>query len=139
MKVLQITIGFLPVLSMAAVVERDTGLCVGIAYKDIIAPGGAGTIEYQGFGVVGLDGSNPKYDAGSLNNMHASDLCGKNVDGQVVNCNGDVSQTCSGYGVANYNGWNCRTICGGDPSPCWRQGAGAKYAGINGVIICDRR
>jgi hypothetical protein len=114
-------------------------LCVGIAYKDILAAGGRGSVEYQGFGVVGTDGSNPKYDAGSINNMHASDLCGKNVNGQVVNCNGDVSRTCSGYGVASYNGLNCRTVCNGDPSPCWRQGAGSQYAGINGVIICDRR
>lgn len=43
MKVLQITIGFLPVLSLAAVLARDTitpGICVGIAYHDTDAPGG---------------------------------------------------------------------------------------------------
>ncbi|KAI0123924.1 hypothetical protein BJ170DRAFT_66641 [Xylariales sp. AK1849] len=143
MKVLQITIGFLPVLSLAAVLARDTvspAICVGIAVKDVLASGGAGELEYQGFGEVGTDGSDPEYDASSLDTYEASDLCDQTVNGQVVTCNGDVSQTCSDYGVATYNGLNCRTICtsDGDPDPCWKQGAGSSYAGINGVIICDQ-
>jgi hypothetical protein len=89
--------------------------------------------------VVGIDGSNPKYDAASLNTMHAKDLCGKNVNGQVVNCNGDISQTCSDFGIANYNGLNCRTVCSSknDPVPCWRQDAGSSSAWITGVLICN--
>jgi hypothetical protein len=143
MKVLQITIGFLPVLSLAAVLKRSTispGLCVGIAYKDIEAPGGGGDIEYQGFGEVGTDGSNPVWDASNINTYQATDLCGQTVDNQVVTCNGDVSQTCSAYGVATWNSLNCRTICtsNGDPSPCWRSDKGTETDGIIGVIICDQ-
>lgn len=102
--------------------------------------GGAGALEYQGFGEVGTDGSNPVYNAASLNTYQASDLCGQSVNNQVVTCNGDVSQTCSAYGVATYNGLNCRTICvsSGDPAPCWSSNSGSSQAGINGVIICDQ-
>jgi hypothetical protein len=143
MKVLQITIGFLPVLSLAAVLARDTitpAICVGIAWKDIVASGGGGTLEYQGFGEVGVDGSDPEYDAGSLDTYSNSDLCGQTVNGQVVTCNGDVSGTCAAYGVATWNGLNCRGYCTdtGDPSPCWRSDSGSSQAGINGVIICDQ-
>lgn len=143
MRVLQITIGFLPVFSLAAVLTRDTvspAICVGIAYKDIIGSGGTGELEYQGFGEVGTDGSDPEYDAASLDTYEASDLCDQTVNGQVVTCNGDVSVTCSDYGVATWNSLNCRTICtdSGDPSPCWMDGAGSEYDGIIGVIICDQ-
>jgi hypothetical protein len=143
MKVLQITIGFLPVLSLAAILQRDFVTpvpCVGIAIKNILGPDGEGEIEYQGFGEVGTDGSDPEYDASSLDTYKASDVCGKTVKGQVVNCTGDVTQTCSGYGVANWNNLSCRTICtdNGDPSPCWRSDAGSENEEIVGVIICDQ-
>ncbi|KAI0127775.1 hypothetical protein BJ170DRAFT_386867 [Xylariales sp. AK1849] len=143
MKVLQITVGFLPVLSLAAVLARDTvspAICVGIAYKEIEGAGGGGELEYNGWGEVGTDGSNPEYDASSLDTYQAADLCGATVNGQVVTCNGDVTQTCSAYGVATYNGLNCRTICtsSGDPSPCWLSSSGSANAGISGVIICDQ-
>jgi hypothetical protein len=143
MKVLQITIGFLPVLSLAAVLTRDLvspAPCVGIAIKDILGPDGEGEIEYQGFGEVGIDGSDPEYDAASSNTYSASDVCDQTVNGQVVTCIGDVTQTCSAYGVATWNSLSCRTICtdSGDPSPCWRSDAGSESESIIGVIICDQ-
>jgi len=113
MKLLHITVGFLlPVLSMAAVLQRDLVMpapCVGIALKDLQAPGGAGELEYQGFGVSGIDGQDPHYDASSLDTYSPGDLCDREVNGETVNCTGDITVKCVGYGVANYNGLSCRT------------------------------
>jgi hypothetical protein len=143
MKANQLTIALLPALAQAAVLIRDTispAICVGIAYQDTLAAGGAGEIEYQGFGESGIDGSNPVYDASSLDTYYENDLCGQTVNGQVVNCHGDLSVKCSGYGLADWNGLNCRTECtdSGDPAECWMQGAGSSYAGIYNVIVCDQ-
>jgi len=136
------TIGFMPVLSLAAVLTRDLvnpAPCVGIAVDNILGPGGIGEIEYQGFGVVGIDGSDPKYEAESSYTYSAADLCGQTVNGQVVTCIGDITQTCAGYGVATYNSLSCRTICPdiGDPTACWRSDSGSANEFIVGVIICD--
>jgi hypothetical protein len=144
MKVFHLTAGLLPTLSLAFILPpRDLvhpAPCVGIAYKDIIAGDGKGELEYNGYGVVGIDGSNPKWDAGDLNTLQAKDVCDKTINGQKVTCSGDVSKQCAGYGVASYNNLNCRTICPsiGDPLDCWQSGAGSEYDGIHGVIICDQ-
>ncbi|KAI1324080.1 hypothetical protein F5Y16DRAFT_402837 [Xylariaceae sp. FL0255] len=75
MKALQISIGFLPTLSLAGILTRDLvtpAPCVGIAIKNIIGPDGIGELENQGFGVVGIDGSDLEYKAANFNTLYIS-------------------------------------------------------------------
>jgi hypothetical protein len=78
------------------------------------------------------------------------DLCGATIGNAIVNCDddGDITQSCSGYGVATYteadntqNSWTCRTQCGpsGDPSFCFSALNGIFFGNsLGAVLICDR-
>ncbi|KAI1264387.1 hypothetical protein F5Y18DRAFT_80766 [Xylariaceae sp. FL1019] len=146
-----INISLLPLATASSITPRSfvkPAPCVGIAIKNILAPDGAGALEYQGFGVVGIDGSEPEYDAGSIDSYHPADVCGQTINGHVVTCHAgvDVTKQCFGYGYATYNGLDCRTICYDsdvhdppDPLPCWRSDSGSENRRIVGVFICDKK
>jgi hypothetical protein len=74
------------------------------------------------------------------------ELCNKQLGGANIICQGDITQECSGYGVALYNYRTCRTYCPafGDSQWCYNPFPnginGQLYAeSIGATLICDRQ
>jgi hypothetical protein len=79
---------------------------------------------------------------GNLNGIGHStrDLCGANIGGATVICNGDITANCASYGVALYNSRSCRTYCPslGDPQFVWNIFDGDFATSLSNVLVCDR-
>ena len=69
-----------------------------------------------------------------------NDLCGANIGGAIVICQGDITQECQAPGVALYNSRTCRTYCPslGDNGFAWDIFDGDVSITLSTVLVCDR-
>jgi hypothetical protein len=114
--------------------------CVGLAEEDDCNSLGGCTRSYM-LGARNMDAGTQENCCGTgVRSYEPNDLCGKTINGAVVDCYGDLTQECAGYGVALYNSRTCRTYCPslGDDNFCWDLFDGDFSDSLTQTLVCDR-
>ena len=113
--------------------------CVGLFERDDC--GFAGCTHEYGLGARNINAGTQWTGYGTGIGHSTKDLCGKNLNGATVICQGDITQTCADYGVALYNSRSCRTYCPslGDPQFCFTPVFDGYFSfSLSMVLVCDR-